>query len=119
MAILDDLKTAVTSAISAGTSAARGQGTAIKGDFENLVKPNLDAVAVQIAAITEDVITGNISQDQAKEDLGTQLDNIQPLILAEAELALLAVQVIIDAVINALKSVVNTVTKGAIGVALL
>lgn len=119
MAILDDLKTAVTNAISAGANAARGQGTALKGDYENLVKSNLDAVVVNIAAITEDVISGNISQDQAKEDLGTQLDSIQSLILAVAELTLLAVQVIIDAVINALKSAVNTATTGAIGIALL
>jgi len=119
MAILDDLRTAVTNAISAGANAARGQGTALKGDFENLVKPNLDDVVVQIAAITEDVIAGNISQAQAKDDLGTQLDRIQSVILAEAELALLAVQVIINSVINALKSAVNTATTGAIGVALL
>lgn len=119
MAILDDLRTAVTNAISAGANAARGQGTALKVDFEVLVKPNLDAIVVQIAAITEDLIDDNISLDQARDDLKTQLDNVQPLILAEAELALLAVQVIINAVMNALKSAVNAATTGAIGIAVL
>jgi hypothetical protein len=119
VAILDDLRTVVTNAISAGANAARGQGAALKADFENLVKPNLDAVVVQIAAITDDVIAGNIGQEQARDDLRTQLDNIQPLILAVAELALLAVQVIINAVMDALKSAVNAATTGTIGVALL
>lgn len=119
MAILDDVRSAVTNAISAGANAARGQGAALKADFENLVKPNLDDIVIKIAEITEDVIADNITQDQARDDLGTQLDRIQPLILAMAELALLAAQVIINAVMNALKSAVNTATTAAIGIAIL
>ena len=115
MAILDGLKTSVTDALSAGATAARGQGTALSADFENLVKPTLDDIASQCAAISEDLVAGNIEADQARDDLQTQLDRIQPLILAEAELALLAVQVIIDAVVKALTSGVNAAT----GIALL
>ena len=119
MAILDDLKAAATNALSAGATAARGQGAALKADFENLVKPNLDDIVTKIAAITEDVIADNISPEQARDDLGTQLDRIKPLVLAMAELALLAVQVIINAVMDALKSAVNAATTGAIGIAVL
>lgn len=119
MPILDDLRTAVTGAIAAGATAARGQGVALTGDFETLVKPNLDAVVVQVAAITEDLVAGNIGKDQAGGQYRTQLDNVPPIILAAAELALLAVQQIIDAVVNALTSVVNEATTRAIGFAVL
>ncbi|HUK10187.1 MAG TPA: hypothetical protein VLX09_20110 [Stellaceae bacterium] len=115
MAIVDDIRSAVESAISAGATAARGQGAALSSDFETLVKPNFEAIVTQTAAISEDLITGNIGPDQARDDLQTQLDNVEPIILAESELALLAVQVIINAVISALKSAVNTAT----GIALL
>jgi hypothetical protein len=119
MAILDDLTKAASDAISTGAKAARGQGTALKGDFEKLLKPNFEAILVQIAAITEDAIAKNIGPAQAKSDLATQLDRVQPLVLAIAELSLLAVQVIIDAILDALKAVVNTATTHAIGIALL
>jgi len=116
---LDDLRTAATHALSAGVNAARGQGTALKADFERLVKPKLDAVVIQIAAITDDVVAGNIGLDQARDSLKTQFDNITPLVLAVAELALLAVQVIINAIMDALKAAVNTATTKGIGIALL
>jgi hypothetical protein len=119
MAILDDLRQAATQAISAGATAARGQGTALKADFENLVRPNLDAILIQVAAITEDVIAGNIGSDQARDDFKTQWDAVQTLILAVSELALLAVQTIINAVLDALKTVVNIATTHAIGIGLL
>jgi hypothetical protein len=119
VAIVDDLRTAVTGGISAGATAARGQGAALKADFENLVKPNLEAVVVQIAAITQDLIAGDITQDQARDDLQTQFHDVQTIILAAAELALLAVQVIINAVIDALKSAINAATRGAVGFGLL
>jgi hypothetical protein len=119
LAILDDLRTAATQAVSAGVNAARGQGAALKADFERLVKPRLDAVVIQIGAITEDVVAGIIDPQQAREDLKTQLDNIEPLILAVSELALLAVQVIINAIMDALKAAVNAVTTKGIGIALL
>jgi hypothetical protein len=112
---MDDLREAMSNAISAGTGAARAQGTAIKGDFETLIKPQLDDIAVQMASITSDFIAGNIGKEQAQEDLQDQCDRIQPLVLAEAELALMAVQQIINAVVTALKTAVNT----AAGLALL
>ena len=119
MAILDDLRTAATGALSAGAAAARGQGVALKADFENLVRPNLDAVLIEVAAITEDVVAGNIGADQARDDLATQRDRVQAVILAAAELALLAVQVIINAVLDAVKAVVNAAASRAIGFGLL
>jgi predicted type IV restriction endonuclease len=119
LAILDDLRTAATQAVSAGVNAARGQGAALKADFETLVKPQLDAVVIQIAAVTDDAVAGIIGPEQAREDLKTQLDNIKPLILALSELALLAVQVIINAIMDALKAAVNTATTRGIGIALL
>jgi predicted type IV restriction endonuclease len=119
VALVNDLRTAVTAALSAGVAAARGQGTALKADFEALIKPNLDAIVVQVAAIGEDLVAGNIGAAQARDDLHTQLDAVTPLILAEAELTLLAAQVIINAVMNALKSVINAASTRAIGVALL
>lgn len=115
MAVIDDLRQAVSGAISAGSSAARAQGIALKGDFETLVKPQLDDILVQVAAITEDYTAGNILRDQAQGDLTTQRNRIVPVILGVAELALLAVQTIINAVMNALKTAVNT----AAGIALL
>ncbi len=119
MALLDELKTAVTNGLSAGASAARGQGTALKADFENLVTPNLNAIAEEISVIGQDVVAGNIGADQAKDDIGTQLDRIQSLILASSELALLSAQIIIDAVNNAVKGVLNAATTAACGVAVL
>jgi hypothetical protein len=115
MAVIDDLRQAVTDAISAGSAAARAQGTALTGDFENLVKPQLDDILVQVAAITEDFTAGTILKDQAQGDLTEQRNRIVPVILGVAELSLLAVQTIINAVMDALKTSVNT----AAGVALL
>ena len=119
MAIADDLRTAATNALSAGVNAARGQGAALRVDFEALVRPNLEAIVIQIAAITDDAVLGNIGAEQAREDLATQLGRIQPLILGMAELALLAVQVIVNAVLDAVKAVVNAATTRAIGIPLL
>jgi predicted type IV restriction endonuclease len=118
MAVLDDLRTAVTNALSAGAGAARAQGTALATDFEKLVKPNLDAIVVEAAAIAQDRIDGNIGDDQARDDLATQFDRVQTEILAAAELSLLAAQVIINAVLDALKAAIDTATTRAIGVAL-
>ena len=119
MAIADDLKTALTGALSAGANAARGQGAALKADFETLVLPNLEAIAIQVGAITDDLIANNIGVDQWRDDLATQRERIQPLILGAAELGLLAVQVIINAVLDALKTALNAATTRAIGIALL
>ena len=117
MAIVDDVKTALTSALSAGASAARGQGTALKQDFETLVRPNLEAIAADVAAITEDLIAGNIGPDQARDDLATQSSQIEPLILGIAELTFVALEVVINAVLDALKAAVNVATSHAIGIA--
>ena len=106
-----------TSALSAGASAARGQGTALKQDFETLVRPNLEAIAADVAAITEDLIAGNIGPDQARDDLATQSSRIEPLILGIAELTFVALEVVINAVLDALKAAVNVATSHAIGIA--
>jgi hypothetical protein len=119
MAILDDLKQAATQAISAGASALRGQGTALGADFENLVRPQLDGILIDIADITEDLTAGNIGAEQARDDLQTQLDRVQPVILAVAELELLALQTVINAVLDALKTAVNAATTRGIGIAVL
>jgi hypothetical protein len=115
MAVIDDLRQAVSSAVAAGSTAARVQGTALKGDFENLVKPQLDDILVQIETITSQFVSGDISQDQAQDDLTEQCNRVTPVILGVAELAVLAVQAIINAVMDALKAVVNK----AAGIALL
>ncbi|MGH8428192.1 MAG: hypothetical protein ACRES7_09470 [Gammaproteobacteria bacterium] len=115
MAILDDLRQAVTGALSESASAARAQGTALKGDFEAFVKPQLDDMLVKVEFITSNYVAGNIGKEQAQENLTIQRNRIQPIILAVAELALQAVQVIINAVADAVKNTVNT----AAGIALL
>jgi hypothetical protein len=111
MAILDDLTSAAEDALAAGAKTARHEGKALGDDFEKLVRPNLEAVIAQMAQITEDLAKGDIGQDQAKDDLATQFDAIPPLILAETELLLEAVQDIINAVIGALKAAINTAAK--------
>jgi hypothetical protein len=119
MAILDELREAATQAISAGAGAVRGQGIALKADFENFIGPSLEGVLIHIADISDDFVAGNIGAEQAGDDLKTQLNRIQTLILAAAELALLAVQIIVNAVLDAIKTVVNAATTRAGGVALL
>jgi hypothetical protein len=115
MAIINDIREAVNSAVSKGTAAARSQGAALHGDFESLVKPQLEDIYLQVAAIASDYIEGNILKDQAKDDLQTQCDRVQPIVLGVAELALLAVQSVINAILDALKSAANK----AAGVALI
>jgi hypothetical protein len=115
MAVIDDLRQAVSSAVTAGSSAARAQGTALKGDFENLVKPQLDDILVQIEWITSQFAVGDIAQDQAEDDLTEQSHRIVPVILGVAELDELALQTIINAVMDALRAAVNK----AAGIALL
>jgi hypothetical protein len=115
MTILDDLRQAATSAISAGATAARGQGTALRGDFENLVKPQLDDILIRIADIASDFIATTISKQQAQDDLVEQYNRVEPVILGASELLLEAGQVIINAVLDALKTAVNA----AVGVALI
>jgi hypothetical protein len=119
MAILDDLRQAGAQAISAAASSTRAQGTALRADFENLVRPNLDSILAEIAAITEDAIAGNIDTEQAQDDLKAQTDRVRTLILTIAELTLLAVQSIINAVIEAVRTVVNTASTHAVGFGLL
>jgi len=101
MAVIDDLRQAVKVAVAAGSNAARGQGAAL--------------ILVQIEAITADFVAKNILQPQAKDDLGTQSNRVMPIILGVAELTLMAVQAIINAVMDAVKTVVNK----AAGIALL
>jgi len=60
-------------------------------------------------------VIGDIAQDQAQDDLTEQCNRVTPVILGVAELAVLAVQAIINAVMDALKAVVNR----AAGIALL
>jgi hypothetical protein len=115
MAILDELKKAATNALSAGATAARQQGTALTGDFVSLARAQLEDVLEQIASIAEDYTLENISKDQAHDDIQTQCHRIKPIVLGIAELATLAVQQIIDAILDALKATVNA----AAGVALL
>jgi len=81
-------------------------------------KSNLDAIVDQIAAITEDRIIGNIGDDQMKDDFATQSDRVRTEILAAADLGGRAVQVIVNAVLDALKSAVNAATHNAIGIAM-
>ena len=115
MAVIDDLRQAAVNALSAGATATRAQGAALKADFEILVKPQLDDILAQIAAITADFISGNISKQQAQDDLHAQGNRIKPIILGEAELTFLAVQTIVNSVLNAVKSTVNA----TVGIALL
>lgn len=119
MAILDELRQAATQAISAGASSLRGQGTALRGDFENFIRPNLDGILIHIADISDDFIAGNIGPEQARDGLDTQMHSVRALILAAAELTLLAVQTVINAVLDALKTVVNAATTRATGIAVL
>lgn len=115
MAILDELRVAASAALSAGANAARAQGTALRADFENLIRPGLDGILAMIADIGEDFTAGNIGADQAREDLATQLAAVQDLIVATAELALLSVQIVVNAVLDAIRGVINA----AAGIALL
>ncbi|HEX5314540.1 MAG TPA: hypothetical protein VFX38_06515 [Gammaproteobacteria bacterium] len=115
MAIVDDLTRALTDALSAGADAARAQGAALKGDFETLVRPQLEDIAAQAAQIAEDYVHGDIGEEQAEEDLAAQSHRIRPLILAESELVGLAAQTIVNSLLDALRKTVNT----AAGIALL
>lgn len=118
MALLDDLTQTADSTLTAGATAARGQGVALAADYENLLRPNLQAIIVQLASITEARIAGTINTELAQLNLNQQFESLSDLAVAETELVLLAVQTIINAVINALKSVINTATTRAIGVGL-
>lgn len=119
MALLDDLRKAANDALAAGAMAARQEGVALASDFETLLKPNLEDIVVQIAAITEARIADTISADLAQANLRQQLDSIEDLAVAETELVLLAIQNILNAIIDALKAVVNAASSKAIGIALL
>lgn len=118
MALLDDLTQAADNALTTGATAARAQGVALAADYENLLKPNLQAIVVQLASITEARIAGTISTQLAQLNLNQQFESLSDLAVAETELVLLAVQTIINAVINALRSVINAATSRAIGVGL-
>ena len=118
MALLDDLSAAVTNALKAGADAARAQGAELANDFNTLVKPNLDSVVVAVASITEKRIAQQIGDDEARDLMGLAFDQVGTLILAMVELAELALQTIVNAVLASLKSVVNDATTRAIGVAL-
>ncbi len=107
MAVIDDLRQAVSQALAAGSSAARAQGTALRGDFENLVRPQLDDVLVQIESISSQFVVGDIGEDQARDDLNEQSNRVVPLILGVTELSELALQTVINAVMDALKAAVN------------
>jgi hypothetical protein len=118
MALQDDLAKAASEALSAGATQARNEGKALAGDFEALVRPNLDDIVARIAAITAARIAGTINDELAQINLGQQFKRIQDLAIGEAELVLQAVQDILNAVIDALKTVINAATTHAIGFAL-
>ena len=119
MAVIDVLKPLVQSGISAGISTARSQGQALRADIDNLIKPQMEDVVKQIASITEARLADRIEDDQAQDAIRTQLDRIQPLLLALGELSLLAVQTIVNAILDAIKQGVDGILQGAIGITLL
>ena len=119
MALLEDLRSAVGQAVSVGVGSLREQGTLLRADFENLVRPNIDDILVRIADIGDDFTAGHIGPEQARDNLAIQLGRVQALIVAVAALALLAVQIVVNAVLDAIKGVINVATTRLSGVALL
>lgn len=114
MGVLDDLKTALTKGLDAGAAAVRQQGTAIKDDFTDFIRPNFDAIVAELAQIGEDRLAGRIGDQQAQDDAADQLASVKTILEAEAELGALAIQTIANAVLDALKSALNA----AVGIAL-
>ncbi len=116
MALVDDLQKAATDTLVAGATAARNQGLALAADFESLVRPNLLDVSERVAAITAARIAGTINDDLAKLNLQQQFERIADLAIGQAELVVLAVQNILNAIIDALRAVVNAASTRAIGI---
>jgi hypothetical protein len=119
MTLTDDLRNVAANALTAGVAAARGQGVALAGDFETLIRPQLFEIVAQIGAITQARIDGTIGSELAQLNLKQQFGSIEDLAITEAELALQAVQSILQAVVDALRAAINVATSHAIGVALL
>ena len=111
MTVLNDVQTAAEKALTAGMTAARNGGKGLAADLASQLKPNLLDIAAQIASITEARITGTITTELAQLNLKQQFESIRDLAVAEAELVLLAIQDILNAVIDALKAAVNTALK--------
>lgn len=111
MTVLNDVQTAAEKALTAGMTAARNGGRGLAADLASQLKPNLLDIAAQIASITEARSTGTITTELAQLNLKQQFESIRDLAVAEAELVLLAIQDILNAVIDALKAAVNTALK--------
>ena len=114
MAILDDLQAALKNGIAAGAASAQTQGVNLAQDALNAIEPNLKAVVAELAAIAQDRVDGNIGDQQAKDGVTTQLNRIPTLITEATELVAVALQAIIDAVLNALKAAIGAATGVAI-----
>ncbi len=116
MALLNDLQKAATDALTAGAAAARNQGVALAADFETLLRPNLLDVIARVSAIAEARIAGTITAELARLNLQQQFERIEDLAIGQAELVLLAVQNILNAIIDALRLAVNAASNRAIGI---
>jgi hypothetical protein len=111
MTVLSDVQAAAENALTAGANAARNEGKGLAADLASQLKPNLLDIAAQIASITEARIAGTITTELAQLNLKQQFESIEDLAIAEEELVLLAIQDILNAVIDALKAAVNAALK--------
>jgi hypothetical protein len=84
-------------------------------DIKDLATTSLRALAQNLADITESVINKSTSPEKAKLLIDMQQATFKTVLLAEAGLGLLAAESALNAVINAIKGIVNT----AIGFAIL
>jgi hypothetical protein len=115
MSIEEDITAALTAGAKAGAAAASTAGKDFSEDITKFVVPHLEDIGLQLASIVTKRLAGIYTDATAKALIDSEEDAIQTLVEAVTTLAVLDVQNIVNAIVDALNGAVNT----AVGFALL
>jgi len=105
---VDDVKLALEQGARAGAAAASTAGKDLRGDIENYVIPHLSDIAAHVAGIVEKRAAGIYTDTTAKALLDSQADSIKIVVETVVTLAVLEVQQIVNGIMAALTSVINS-----------
>lgn len=112
---MPDLATTITQALEdsakAGTAALTGAGRNLTGDLAKFVLPHLKDIGIQVASIVQKRQTNVYTDATAKALIDSQEDSVQTLVDTMTALTVFEAQTVVNAMIDALNTAVNTALK--------
>ena len=106
--LLEQISTALQAGARAGATAASSAGRNLTQDVETFVIPRLEDIAAQVASITQKRLEGIYTDVTAQDLLASQADAVKTIFETLTSLAAFEVQTIINSILSALTTAVNT-----------